>query len=81
MPTVVGNNVSSSVLVFVTAPIVLKTAAMTKRMTKLIRKKMKNCEGAYRSPAKKYRMTLKATARVNLIGISLTIPAIASVDG
>jgi hypothetical protein len=48
---------------------------------KLNRKKMKNWDGSRLRPERKYRMMLKQTAMMNLIGMSETIPAKASAKG
>lgn len=68
-------------MVFVTAAVVLKMADMVNIDMKLKRKKMKNCDGSARNPARKYRMMLKQVVTQNLMGRSATIPATASVKG
>jgi hypothetical protein len=45
------------------------------------RKNVKNLDTFTANPPRKYRIILKTTAIANLIGISLTIPARASVKG
>lgn len=50
-------------------------------VTKLIKKKRKNCPGVLLNPTRKYRMMLKTTADMNLSGMSMIRPAAASVQG
>ena len=68
-------------MVFVEAAIVRKIALIVRDETKTKRKKMKKCDASYLRPPRKYMMILKATAIMNLTGMSETIPARASVKG
>ena len=68
-------------IVLVTAAVLLKMADIVNIAMKLKRKKIKNCDGSVRNPAKKYRMILNTVVTQNLMGRSATMPATASVNG